>query len=269
LTPFLSVCYTNHHYYRETKGIMVQNANYTTTTTLYNDTTLASTLSSPEDLEQVQANPLPRARTALEQALQLFETNDDDDSLGRLSAQLSMSYVCLEDADYPTALKYAEMVLQLTKLTTNSPEFLDGSAVQKTMWQRHEATARMYASEASCALGDAVQSMRYLVGDGKDDAFDRLASDLSGVTIETASSNPKGKARLAKAQAFVRCSASAASAHLGNGAAAKQLAMSAQAMEDAYSPASREGSSARRALVYCMLREGNSGAALTLLRSAR
>ena len=112
-------------------------------------------------------------------------------------------------------------------------------------------------------------SMKILVGDGKDDAFDRLSSDLGGVTIGMASGNAKAKARLAKAQTMVRCSASAASAALGNVAASKQLAMSAQAMENSYSP-SREGTSqARKALIYCMLREGNHGAALTLLRSAR
>jgi len=61
---------------------------------------------------------------------------------------------------------------------------------------------------------------------------------------------------------MVRCSASAASACLGNLSAAKQLAMSARAM-------TREGSYATRALVYCLLQEGNRGAALKLLTSAR
>merc|ERR1719491_686349 len=108
--------------------------------------------------------------------------------------------------------------------------------------------------------------MRYLEGNGQEDAFDRLASELGGVTIEVASSNSLGKARLARAQSMVRSSASVASAALGNLTTAKQLAMSAQAMEDAYS-SSRERSNARRALFYCMLREGNSGAALSLLKS--
>jgi hypothetical protein len=111
--------------------------------------------------------------------------------------------------------------------------------------------------------------MKHLAGDGKKDAIDRLASDLGGVTIEMASSNPKAKVRLAKAQTMVRCSASAAYACLGNPGVAKQFAMSAQAMENSYS-VSREGSSAKKALLYCMLREGNHGAALSLLsRSAR
>jgi hypothetical protein len=116
-------------------------------------------------------------------------------------------------------------------------------------------------------LGYSMESMKHLVGDGQKDAIDRLASDLGGVTIEMASSNPKAKARLAKAQTLVRCSASAASACLGNITACKQLALGAQAMENSYST-SREGSVARRALLYSMLREGNHGAAISLLRSA-
>jgi hypothetical protein len=126
----------------------------------------------------------------------------------------------------------------------------------------------MYGCEAMCSLGDAMDGMRFLAGDGKSDAFDRLASDLAAATIKTAATNGKDKMRLAKAQSMVRSSASAASAMLGNLTVAKQLAMSAQAMEDACS-SSRENSSARRALLYCMLREGNYEAALTLLRSAQ
>jgi hypothetical protein len=126
----------------------------------------------------------------------------------------------------------------------------------------------MYAAEASCALGDAAKARTYLLGDGKGDSIDRLASDLGGVTLETAAANGKGKRRLARAQTMVRSSVSAATAAMGNSTAAKQLAMQAQAMEDAYE-SNREKSSARRALVYCLLREGNHAAALSLLQSLR
>ena len=107
-----------------------------------------------------------------------------------------------------------------------------------------------------------------MIGDGKGDAIDRLASDLSGVTLETAAANGKGKRRLARAQTMVKSSASAATAAMGSSTAAKQLAMQAQAMEDAYE-SNRAKSSARRALVYCLLREGNHSAALSLLQSMR
>eukprot|EP00535_Pseudo-nitzschia_heimii_P009107 CAMPEP_0197191228 /NCGR_PEP_ID=MMETSP1423-20130617/23006_1 /TAXON_ID=476441 /ORGANISM="Pseudo-nitzschia heimii, Strain UNC1101" /LENGTH=781 /DNA_ID=CAMNT_0042643801 /DNA_START=63 /DNA_END=2408 /DNA_ORIENTATION=- len=230
-------------------------------------------LSSPEDLKAIRDNALIRARMALKMALDLFgENSTDADELELQSARLSFAYVCLEEKDFKIALEYSMLVLNNTKadsLDSLAEEEDPAESARKTMIKRQVATARMYASEASASLGDPMASMKILVGDGKDDAFDRLSSDLGGVTIGMASTNSKAKSRLAKAQTMVRCSASAASASLGNLTASKQLAMSAQAMENCHM-ASRDGTSqARKALLYCMLREGNHGAALTLLRSSR
>lgn len=215
------------------------------------------------DLDAVKKSPLIRARTCLETSLHLLKLSGgaDDDALA--STGLSLSYVLLELRDFARALKMAEFVIEdAKKKAPPSKSNPEGRAELRKI-----ATARMYASEASCALGEAQAGMRCLVGDGKDDAFDRLASELVGVTMEIAAKDMKGKARLARAQSMVRSSASAASAVQGNIGPAKQLAMSAQAMENASSSSSRDGSSARKALIYCMLREGNNGAALSLLKS--
>lgn len=218
-----------------------------------------------DDLRQIKKAPLMRAQTCLETSLHLLENGTPVDIHALTSAQLALAYVSLELRDFSRALKMAKLVIDGVG-TTTTEEKPDSAApaekkdVKKTRVElRKIATARMYASEAACAMGDAPSGMRFLVGDGQGDAFDRLASELGGVTIKAAATNVKGKARLARAQSMVRSSASAASAVLGNLGPAKQLAMSAQAMEDAYS-SSREGSTARRALVYCMLREGNNGA---------
>ena len=230
-------------------------------------------LASPDDLAGIEDNALTRAKMALKMALELFgEEGRNSDELELQSARLSFAYVSLEGKDFKTALEYSMMVLENSNTGANNMARAEDDPVEsarQTMIKRQAATARMYASEASASLGDPMASMKILVGDGKDDAFDRLSSDLGGVTIGMASANNKAKSRLAKAQTMVRCSASAASASLGNLTASKQLAMSSQAMENSYM-ASREGPSlARKALLYCMLREGNHGAALTLLRSAR
>jgi hypothetical protein len=219
---------------------------------------LVSVIASPEDLDQVKRNPLLRARAALGQAMN-YPVELGPDAL--VSARLTMAYVQLAFREYRGALDQAKLVLEATE--PSSPDDLSRRVHKRSM-----ATARMYAAEASCSLGETVEAMKFLVGDGQDDAFDRLASDLGGVTITTAASNGKGKRRLARAQSMVRSSASAATAVMGNLTAAKQLAMSAIAMEDAYA-ANRERSSARRALIYCLLRGGNHGAALTILRSLR
>mmetsp|Transcript_29040 Transcript_29040/g.68259 ORF Transcript_29040/g.68259 Transcript_29040/m.68259 type:complete len:816 (+) Transcript_29040:251-2698(+) len=234
-------------------------------------------LGSPEDLKGKKDHALKRAGMALRMALKLFdEYGTKPDDLALQSARLSFAYVCLEDNDFKTALQYSTMVLNNSKMEESNATKSQGDeeedpskTARQIMIKRQTATARMYASEANANLGDPTASMKVLVGDGKDDAFDRLSFDLGGVTLGMASANNKAKARLAKAQTMVRCSAAAASAAGGNLTASKQLAMSAQAVENSYS-SSREGTShARKALIYCMLREGNHGAALNLLRSAR
>jgi hypothetical protein len=220
----------------------------------------------PEDLDEVRRKPIVRAHLALEIAMELAEDNNEQVYDVTIQAiRLSLAYVFLEIRDYRAALRCAERTLASLPHFQDDP---DMDAARKAMLNRQEATARMYASEACAMLGKTSESMQYLAGDGQNDAVDRLASDLAGVTFEMAASDPKAKTRLAKAQTMVRCSASAASAALGNLSASKQLALSAQAMENSYS-ISREHSAARRAMLYTMLREGNHGAALSLIRSAR
>jgi hypothetical protein len=221
-------------------------------------------------MEQVKRSPLLRARTSLEHALARSDDKDaDEDEATIMATCLSLAYVCLAFRDFGRALELSTRVLQRSSATLGSGgETNADDSVATRVYKRCVATARMYAAEASCALGEAGEAYKFLVGDGQADAFDRLASDLGGVTIETAASNGKGKRRLARAQTMVRSSASAATAAMGNLTAAKQLAMSAQAMEDAYE-SNRERSSARRALIYCLLRGDNHSAALSLLQSMR
>ena len=286
--------------HRELNGLVLQNPSLPD----LNPADMAEVVGSPEDLEQLEKNPLPRASYCLRQCLNLLEGKQDKserEQLVSLSAHLSFSYICLEQRDYSKTLQHAGFVLQsastLIFACTQRANAIkqgndDGSSSHvalKAVVQRQVATGRMYAAEASCAMGDATSSMNILVHGGSD-AIDRLASDLAGVTLEEAAKNPSGKARLAKAQAMVRCNASAVTAHLNHLGPAKQLAMSAQAMENAYQntstgpsnsssgeaptpPARSQGQSqpmyAKRVLAYCMMREGNTTAALNMLRTAR
>ena len=244
---------------REPKGVIIDNAALFKDHPEPKDEELIPTLASLEDIEQVKRNPLVRARAALEHVVH-NEGSLDSEALA--SARLTLAYVHLAFSDYASALKMAEQVLNAPDPSPSADE------VTLRSHNRRVATARLYAAESSCTLGDTSRAMTFLVGDGQDDAFDRLASDLGGVTIETAATNGKGKRRLARAQAVVRSSASVITAAMGNLTAAKQLAMSAQAMEDAFA-CNRERSAARRALAYTLLRGGHHGAALSLLRSLR
>lgn len=218
---------------------------------------LVPVLASEEDLEQVRTNPLLRAHACLEHVLA-------DPALSPeliVSVRVSLTFVLLHFREYRKALETAEQVID-----SPEPPLNDTNEVSVSL-RRHKAIARMYAAEAVCVLGDPRASMKFLAGEGDGDALDRLASDMAGgITLNTADSNGESKRRLAQAQSMVRASASAATAAAGNLTAAKQLAMSAQALEDA-NEANRVRSSARRALVYCLLRGGNHAAALTMLRA--
>lgn len=223
------------------------------------DEDIVSVLATSEDFEQVQRNPMLRARVTLEHVMKKEAVLTPAELT---SVRLTLAYVYLSFKEYSKALRLAKLELEFKESSEMEDE------VTRSARNRRRATARMYAAEASCALGESMDAMKFLVGDGQDDAFDRLASDLSGVTIETAASNGKGKRRLARAQSVVRSSASAVTAAMGNLTAAKQLAMSAQAMEDVFA-SNRERSTARRALIYTLLRGGHHGPALSLLRSLR
>jgi hypothetical protein len=243
--PFLT-----NHAYSEPKGLVLGRPEVS-------EESPVATLASAEDLDQIKRCPELRARFCLERVI----SYGPDQSI--LScAQLSLAFILLAFREYRKALGLASQVIVASTPST------DPDSVTSRVHKRRVATARLYAAEASCALGEDMEAMKYLVGEGQGDAIDRLASDLGGVTLEMAAANGKGKRRLAKAQAMVRSSASVTTAAMGNSTAAKQLAMSAQAMEDAYE-SNREKSCARRALVYCLLREGNRSAALSMLQSMR
>lgn len=247
---------------RETKGIVVDRAIFTDDTSIVHED-IEPVLGSPEDFDQVKRNPLFRALSCFDHVLQ-FESSISADALA--SARLSKAYVCLAFSNYKLALELSKLVLASTD-TFNDVD--DGT---RRLYKRQQATARMYAAEATCALGDVEEGMRFLmVEDGTKDAnhLDCLASDLAGVAlVGSSSNNTTSKLRLAKAQAMVQSSASAINAVNGNQQTAKQLATSALEIADTYfSSTNQEYSFARRALLYTLLREGNTQKALSLLMS--
>jgi hypothetical protein len=220
---------------------------------------LASTLGSEQDMQQVGRNPLLRARFCLKHVAEkgIYTGRDMKECV-----PLMLSFINLCFHEYQAALKYAKIVINAPQGSNNE------ESISKTLHTRRQASARMYAAEAECALGNATDAMKYLMGTGTGDTLKILASDLSGVTLSVATNNIKGRHRLAHAQAMVRCSASVVSAVMGDIVAAKELAMSAQTMEDAYA-SNREQCSARRALLYWSLRFNDREGALTLLKSMR
>jgi hypothetical protein len=231
-------------------------------------------LGSPDDVEQVQRNPLLRACDALQRVVQHGQQGNEKQHLiesdALTSARLTLAYVYLVQEEYRRALSLAEVVVESLKTIVAQDDISRNteSQIVRRLHRKQFTHGRMYAAEACCALGDMAAAMAYLVGDGKDDAFDRLASDLSGVTLEMAAANEAAKRKLAHAQSMVSSSASAVTAAMGNHRVAKQLAQSARAMEGDIFESSREKSLARRALIYTLLCEGSQSSAITMLLSS-
>jgi hypothetical protein len=114
---------------------------------------LASVIASPEDLDQVKRNPLLRARAALGQAMN-FPVELGPDAL--VSARLTMAYVQLAFREYRGALDQAKLVLEASEPSTRDD-------LSRRVHKRSMATARMYAAEASCSLGDTVEAMKFFL----------------------------------------------------------------------------------------------------------
>lgn len=228
-------------------------------------------LGGHEDLEFVSEKPLMRALACLEMSTKLLRDKTLPDSLRSdkdclESARCILAYVKLEMKEYKEALVITKLML-IESIESEG----GGSGLHQQMQKRRWATASLYACEASVALGDTKSALSFLAGENADTAIVRLASELSGVTPEVAAKSIKGKASLKRAQAIIGTSVSAATASLGSLGAAKQCAMTAISLEDDRSllPTDVYRASARKALLYCMLIEGNREGALAVLRSSR
>jgi hypothetical protein len=236
-----------------------------------------STLGSKEDMEYCNKYPLQQASFCLDRVMKLLRDASigspglkmDRDCLE--SARCAQAYVMLELKEYKQALFLAKLLLM------DAATRKETSGLHNLMHKRRKATASMYGCEACCALGDAAGALKFLTGENEDDStLDRLAADLAGVgTLHTPNivNSKEITDRLKRvkiAQAMVRTSASAATAAMGRLGTAKKLAMSAISLEDEVELSEAASYfSARKALLYCMLKEGNRDGALSVLRSSR
>jgi hypothetical protein len=221
-------------------------------------------LASPEDIAQVQRNPLVRARTCIEFALQ---SEAKLNNVQLMSSRLGLAYIYLAFGNHQRAIDMCQIVFGMSEPL----EEIDSIATR--LYRRQIATARLYAAEAACALGQPRKSLLFLTGaSGNCDDCDvnGLAISLSGVSIELVSTNEKARQLFEKAQTIVQSSTIALASNDcdSNAQAAKELADKVQSEDDWY-PMDSEKSSACLVLVYSMLRAGEQSSALALLMSMR
>lgn len=218
-------------------------------------------LGSADDISQVKRNPLLRARSCLKYVLQsAADTIERDVSI---SAGLSLCYVELAFGNYRKVRDMVNTLLpemqEVAANNQNKPENI------RSLHKRQIATASMYLTEASSALGD-LGAARHLLGHGNQDQLNQLASHLSGVPMEQVAKNEPAQRWLKKAKAMVQSSAAVLTAAMGSTSSTKELARSVNATKDERSSQATDSSS-RRALIYSLLCESNPSSAIEMLLS--
>jgi hypothetical protein len=243
------------------KGIILDNQAFRNELALTKQEKLAI-LGSNEDIAQVQRNPLLRARFCLQFVVQTMDNPLERDVI--VSARLSLCYVELSLGNYHKVREMANTILtEMEGIVVNDDH--QSQNIQR-LHKRQVATASLYLSEASCALGDVSTAMHVLDEGGTDDKLNQLASHLSGVTVEQALKSESAQRRLSNANAKVRCCAAVITAAMGNTGTAKDLVQSVKMTDDAHS-SPFDSLSTRRALTYTFLRDSDTATALATLLS--
>jgi tetratricopeptide (TPR) repeat protein len=223
---------------------------------------LVSSLGSDMDLQQVAEQPLGRAYRCLERVIGMNE--DEESSVDKEcleSARCSLAYLKLELRDYQGASDLAMSIL----LENDEAYWRKVGGLRERLHKQRLACARLYASEAFTALGNTESAMQ-LISREQDSSFrNELAVDLSGGV--TPNINVNDVSKLIKSLTLVQTNASSVSASMGDRGEAEQLAISALQSSEQDQNSAASGS-ARRALLFCMLQEGNREGALELLASS-
>jgi len=238
---------------------------FQTSSPLFAPLELVSALGSEMDLQQVAEQPLGRAYRCLERVIGMNEENPvDKDCLE--SARCSLAFLKLEIRDYQGASDLAMSML----LQDDETYWQQVSGLRERMHKQRLACARLYASEAFTALGNTESALQ-LISREHDSSFrNELSVDLAGGVNPSIDVNDVSK--LIRSLAIVQTNASSVSATAGDLGEAEQLAMTAlQSSEQDQSigaSTSDHTANARKALLFCMLQEGNREGALELLASA-
>jgi hypothetical protein len=239
------------------KGLLLDNAAFSDDETIIIEEP-ESVLASSEDMAQVRRSPLVRARVCIEIALQ-SESKLNHTQL--IASRLGLAFIYLSFGYHQRALDMCQLIFGMS-----SPLFGDDTITSR-LYRRQLATARLYASEAACALGQPGKSMLYLtVGSLDESDLDGLVRSLSGVSLDATSD--KAKRQLERAQAIVRSLTVVLSSNSNDtySQSARQLVAKVRSEEEWHSM-DIEKSSACLALVYSLLRAGEQSPALGLLMS--
>lgn len=213
--------------------------------------TVHGILGSDEDISQVQRAPLHRALFCLNNALHLCAIRDNSESLVRdnyiETIRVALAYVYLELGEASSALHASQKALSIVR---------NDRAPSGPSFKRLERL-RLYACEASCILGNPNEALNFLDIDRINIDADLEQSQKHNVGMDSLPNTPNDLPDDAKELACIAACASYA---------AKNELDLAKTFADKAFAFNENSIKTRNALLYCLLKNGDTDAALQVLR---
>jgi len=266
-------------------------------------------IGSPNDLNQIESMLLPRALACLRIAITLCNNTHAPDFDCLEATRLSLAYVMLELNEPIECLEMARLVYNNNANDvegTHENENDDNNVLRKALSDRRKATAKLYACEAFCKIGNSKKAFETIFGTCEEEELEKelekeslnslmtlkqlayeltctLPSDEEMHIIETCFNTSEEKEDLEtlslmmkrptlnQAISSLRVSLSGLHASLDNVEAAERNAKLAMKNLEALGGSSVDieptARSVKKALLYCYLFKGDTDNTIQLLHS--
>lgn len=237
-------------------------------------TNLPTDLGNKEDLEYTSSNPLSRALYSLNRCISLinesFEHNTFEGSSNsdvEETAKVALAYVWLELNEPLSVVQIANTVLQ-TQSFSNFEDQDDDKKFPESL--RRRLTLRLYACEAMHILGNPEKARIFLMdGDSPQEREEFITHLSNNLTVPSegrskSSSETTNKSELVEIETLIQISLTGA---LDSMVRAKACKGSLNYQSQNKPGAVYMDGSTRKALIHCLLLDGNNEKALLILKN--
>jgi len=237
-------------------------------------TNLPTDLGNKEDLEYTSSNPLSRALYSLNRCISLinesFEHNTFEGSSNsdvEETAKVALAYVWLELNEPLSVVQIANTVLQ-TQPFSNCEDQDDDKKIPESL--RRRLTLRLYACEAMHILGNPEKARIFLMdGDSSQEREEFITHLSNNLTVPSevrakSSSETTNKSEPVEIETLIQISLSGA---LDSMVRTKTCKGSLNYQSQNEPGAAYMDGSTRKALIHCLLRDGNNEKALLILKN--
>lgn len=235
---------------------------------------LPTDLGNKEDLEYTSSNPLSRALYSLNRCISLINENFEHNTFEGSSnsdveetAKVALAYVWLELNEPLSVVQIANTVLQ-TQPFSNCEDQDDDKKIPESL--RRRLTLRLYACEAMHILGNPEKARIFLMdGDSSQEREEFITHLSNNLTVPSevrakSSSETTNKSEPVEIETLIQISLSGA---LDSMVRTKTCKGSLNYQSQNEPGAAYMDGSTRKALIHCLLRDGNNEKALLILKN--